>query len=98
MGIGLIAILLIAIYPLYKAYFIIENKYRIGWFLLFFLAPTFIDLLLVLGVMNTLLEKGVLSQYWILGSPMLVTLWTIAVSAVFIATRKSIYTLVRKEV
>jgi hypothetical protein len=97
-GIGLTAILLITAYPLYKAFIIIENKYRIGWFLLFFLTPVFIDLLLVLGVMNTLLEKGVLSQYWILGSPMLVTVWTILVTVVFIVMRKSIYTLAKKEV
>jgi hypothetical protein len=94
--IGLTAILLITAYPLYTAYKTIENKRKIGWFLLFFLAPVAIDLLLVLGVMNTILEKGVLSQYWILGSPMLVTLWTALVTVVFIVMRQSIYTLAKK--
>jgi len=88
--IGLITVVIITIIPLYKAFMLIENKSRIGWFLLFFLAPTVIDLLLVMGLMNTVLENGILSNYWILGSPILVTLWTITVTTIFILTRKNI--------
>lgn len=91
-AIGLIGILMILIYPLYKA-FITINKNRILWFLLFFFAPMIIDLFVVLGLMNTLLEKGVLTNYWILGSPVLVSLWTILVILVFIFMRKHIFTL-----
>lgn len=91
-AIGLLVILLIVAYPLYKA-FITINKNRWGWFLLFFLAPIFIDLVFILGLMNTLLEKGLLSNYWILGSPMLVTFWTIFVVLIFILMRKHIFTL-----
>lgn len=89
---GLIAILLIVAYPLYKAFITIQ-KNRIAWFLLFFLAPVIIYVLVVLGLMNTLLEKGILANYWILGSPILVSLWTIFVILVFILMRKHIYTL-----
>ncbi|MBC7616496.1 MAG: hypothetical protein H7202_10570 [Pedobacter sp.] len=91
--IGLLSILLITIIPLYKACKLIENKRKIGWFLLFFMLPTFIDLLLILGVMNTLLEKGILSDYWILGSPILVTVWTIFVAGLFLCTKNNIYKL-----
>ena len=91
---GILVTLIIA-YPLYRAFITIKNKYRIGLFLLFLLAPVIIDLLLVLGVMNTLLEKGVLSQYWILGSPMLVTVWTASVVLIFVIFRKSIYKLAK---
>ena len=93
---GLTIILIITIYPLYKSFNIIENKRRIGWFLLFFLAPTFIDLLFVLGLMNTLLEKGLLSNYWVLGSPILVTVWTILVASICLLTRKNISLLNQK--
>lgn len=86
-------ITLIIAYPLYKAFRLIQNKYRIGLFILFLIAPVFVDLLLVLGVMNSLLEKGILSQYWILGSPMLVSIWTFSVTLIFILFRKSIYKL-----
>lgn len=91
-SIGLNSIVLILAFPLYKA-FVTIRKNRWGWFLLFFLAPLFIDVLVVLGGMNTLLQYGVLDTYWILGSPILVTLWTLLVILVFIFMRKYIYTL-----
>jgi len=90
--VGLMGILLIVAFPLYRAFMTIE-KNRWGWFLLFLLAPLLIDIVVVLGLMNTLLEKGFLARYWILGSPMLVTLWTLAVSILFILMRKHIFTL-----
>lgn len=90
---GLSIVLGLSSFPLYRAYQIIENKRRIGWFLLFFLAPLAIDLLLVLGLMNTLLSQGVLASYWVLGSPMLVTLWTVLVLIIFLIMRKGIYDL-----
>ena len=72
---GSILIVLICAYPLYKAYTAITRR-RLLWFLLFFIAPTFIDLFIVLGGMNKILNNGILATYWILGSPILVTLWT----------------------
>jgi hypothetical protein len=71
----------------------ISNKKRICIFILFLLVPIALDLLFVLGLMNTLLSAGILSTYWILGSPILVTVWTILVLCIFILTRKNIYTL-----
>jgi hypothetical protein len=94
--IGLSLIVAITIIPLRKAYNLIENRKKIVWFLLFFILPTFIDLLLVLGVMNTLLEKGILSNYWILGSPEIVTLWTFLVTGIFLLTKNNIYKLTDK--
>ncbi|WP_273565848.1 hypothetical protein [Maribacter halichondriae] len=91
-AIGLMAILMILAYPLYRAFVSIQKK-RVSWFLLFFFAPMIIDLVVVLGLMNTLLEKGILADYWILGSPILVSLWTIFVILVFILMRKHIFTL-----
>lgn len=90
--IGSVLIVLICAYPLYKAYTTITKR-RILWFLLFFIAPTFIDLLLVLGGMNTLLSNGVLASYWILGSPILVTVWTAFVILIYTLSRKHIKTL-----
>lgn len=45
-------------------------------------------------IMNTFLEKGFLSSYWILGSPIFVTIWTITMVLLFTITRKNIYKLV----
>ncbi|MFC4636113.1 hypothetical protein ACFO3O_19560 [Dokdonia ponticola] len=89
---GSILIVFVCTYPLYKAY-ITPTKRRFLWFLLFFIAPTFIDVFIVLGGMNTLLNMGVLDTYWILGSPILVTLWTGFVVIVYTLSRKHIKTL-----
>ena len=88
-----ILIALIIFIPLRKCYLLIENKYKLAWFLLFFILPTFLDLLIVLGIMNTLLNNGILADYWILGSPILVSVWTFFVILVFLITRKNIYSL-----
>jgi hypothetical protein len=89
----IVCILLITAYPFYKAFILIKNDKRIGWFLLFLLVPFVIDLLVVLGLMNTLLEKGLLKEYWILGSPILVTVWTVFVVSIFALTKNNIYKL-----
>jgi hypothetical protein len=92
-AIGLIVVILITIIPLYKAFKLIQNKYRVGWFLLFLIGPMLIEWVVIFGLMNSLLKQGILSNYWILGSPVLVTVWTILTLIVFILTRKGIYTL-----
>lgn len=94
-SVGLLLVLLFTIYPLVKAFLFIKNKQQTGWFMLFLLLPIVIDVLVVLGVLNFLLQSGVLSEYWILGSPMLVTLWSLFAVAVFVLTRSGIYKLSR---
>ncbi len=91
---GSLLIILICIYPLYKAFSAISKK-RLLWFLFFFIAPTFIDIIIVLGGMNTLLTQGILDTYWILGSPILVTVWTAFVILIYTLSRKHIYTLLK---
>ncbi len=90
-------ITLIVFIPLRKCFLTIENKNRLGWFILFFVAPVAIDLVIVLGVMNTLLNKGILAEYWILGSPKLVTLWTTFVVILYFTTQKNIYALLERK-
>ncbi|MGG9964183.1 hypothetical protein [Ferruginibacter sp. SUN106] len=91
--IGLAIVLLLTVFPLYKTFTIINNKKRAGYLLLFLFAPMVLDLVIVFGLMNTLLKKDILSSYWILGCPVLVTLFTTLVTIVFISNRKYIYTL-----
>lgn len=86
-------ITLIVFIPLRQCFLTIENKNRLAWFFLFFIAPVALDLIIVLGLMNTLLNKKILSNNWILGSPILVTLWTALVVLLFFSTRKNIYSL-----
>ncbi len=85
-------ILGILFYPLKMAYKSILNE-RIGYFLLFFLVPTIIMILVILGLLNTLLANGILSETGLLGSPIIVNVWTAFVLTIFLIFRKSIYTL-----
>jgi hypothetical protein len=91
---GSIIILAICAYPLYRAYTALSKR-RLLWFILFLLLPVFIDITVVLLGLNTLLANGVLDDYWILGSPILVTVWTAFVIIVFSLSRKHIYTILR---
>ena len=95
-ALGITIIFAITFIPLLKAYQLIINRRKIGWFLLFFIVPTFIDVLVVLLGMNTLLQMGLLNTYWILGSPLLVTLWTVFVLGLFLLTKRNIYKLADK--
>ncbi|HSQ43776.1 MAG TPA: hypothetical protein VLM16_02195 [Ginsengibacter sp.] len=87
---GLSIVLLFTIYPLYKAFTIIENRNRVGYFIAFLLAGIILDVLILFAIMNPLLKHGVLNNYWILGSPVLVTLFTFIMLVVFIISAKHI--------
>lgn len=69
-------VLLATVPPLVRAYATLHPRGRLWVFLGFFLVPTLVLFLVVLGVMNSLLASGFLATYWILGSPLLVTCWT----------------------
>ena len=90
---GFITIAIITFPPLYRAYKTIGNKRKIAWFLLFFIAPMIVSFLIVLGLLNTLLANGVLSNTGILGSPIIINVWTAFILIVFFLLRKNIYTL-----
>jgi hypothetical protein len=80
----------IIFFPLKKAYLFIENKNRWAWVLGFCVLPFVAILLMILGVLNTILSSGFLSDDWILGSPMVVTLWTVLTILSFFLTRKNL--------
>jgi hypothetical protein len=90
--ITLIIILLITVYPMYQAFKTIQNK-RIGYFLLFFFAPVFVIILVILVVLNTILSKGILSEVGFLGSPIIVNIWSAFVLLIVIIFRKNLYIL-----
>jgi hypothetical protein len=90
--ITLVIILLITVYPMYKAYKTIENK-PIGYFSLLFFAPVFIIILVILVVLNTILSKGILSEVGLLGSPIIVNIWSVFVLLILFMFRKNLYTL-----
>lgn len=85
-----ILIAIIVFFPLRKAYLFIENKNRWAWFLGFCILPFAAILLMILGVLNTILSSGFLSDDWILGSPMVVTIWTAIVIILLFLSKKNL--------
>lgn len=80
----------IVFYPLRKAFLFIENKNRVLWFLGLSLLPFIATIAMILGVLNSVLATGFLGEYWILGSPRIVTLWTVLVLVLFFLSRKNL--------
>ena len=91
--IGFVVILLVAFPPLKRAYNSMGDRRKIGWFLLFFLAPTAIYLVVVLLGLNGMLSNGVLNQPGILGSPLMINVWFALVSLILWITWSSVYDL-----
>jgi hypothetical protein len=94
---GLVIVLLFTIYPLWRSYTTIANKNKAGYFILFLLSGIILDLIIVFGLMNQLLKNGVLSNDWILGAPVIVTIFTIIMLVIFMIVRKHIYKLWSKD-
>jgi len=92
-AVGLSLVVLLTAPPLLRAYLVLKNRPRIGWFLAFFLLPLVADVVVVLGGMNTLLKHGVLSGPGLLGSPVLVNVWTLSICLVLAFTYRHLYSL-----
>ena len=43
--------------------------------------------------MNTVMKLGIMSNYWILGSPKIVSIWTACVRILFLLNIKQLYAL-----
>lgn len=95
-AIGLPLVLIFVIPPVVKAWKTIENKKKLGWFLGMLFIPFIITGVVVFGVLqSSLLENGFMDEYWVLGSPKLVTMWFIFSVVVFAIFSKSILTLLQ---
>jgi hypothetical protein len=85
-----IIIAIIVFFPMRKAYLFIENRNKLWWVLGFCLFPFIVVLAMILGVLNSILVSGFLAKDWILGSPMVVSVWTILVIVLFFSTKKNL--------
>jgi len=72
----------ICIPPLITAYKAIDNKKKLLIFICFLIIPLVLDTVVILILLNGILEKGILNQVWIMGTPLLITLWFAACSFV----------------
>lgn len=91
---GLILVLALIIPPTVRVWDAIENKRKAWWFAGMLLVPFLMTGAVVFGVLQSLLlENGIMSDYWILGSPRLVTVWLLFSTLVFAVSGRSILTL-----
>lgn len=74
--VAVVIVFSLVIPPCVKVWNTIENKRKTLWFLGLIFVPFLMTGLVVFAILQSLLlGNGVLDEYWILGSPMLVTLW-----------------------
>ena len=91
---GLTLVFVLVIPPSVKLWNVIENRRKALWFVGILLVPFFMTGAVVFGLLQSLLlENGIMNDYWILGSPKLVTVWTLSSIIVFTVLSKSISTL-----
>ena len=68
--------------PLITVYKVISNKRKILVFAGFLVIPLILDTVVILMLLNSVLQKGLLNQIWIMGTPLLVTTWFILCASI----------------
>lgn len=89
--IEVIVVLLLIVPPLVRAWKQLHARKRILIFIAFLLLPMLIEFVLLHKLGNNLLEKGTLNEPGILGSPVLVNLWTGAWLVIGLLVWKSLF-------
>lgn len=94
--IALAVVLALAIPPVVKIYTTIDNRPKPLWIVGLLLVPFLLTGAVVFALLQeTLLKNGVLSDTWILGSPMLVTVWLFVVIGLLALFGRHLGTLLR---
>jgi hypothetical protein len=83
-------VVIICLPPLIAAYKAIANKRKILIYISFLIVPLIFDTAIILILLNGILEKGVLSQVWIMGTPLLITIWFVVCLLVIITNFSSL--------
>lgn len=91
-----VIVLILAIPPVVKIWNTIENRRKPLWMAGLILVPFIMTGIVVFGILQTLLlDNGVLNEYWILGSPKLITVWLIFCVLVCAIIGRSLTTLLQ---
>ncbi|HEY0677781.1 MAG TPA: hypothetical protein VGD17_05825, partial [Chitinophagaceae bacterium] len=72
----IIVVLMLIVPPLIKAWKLLKPGNRLMLFIVFLILPMLIEYALLHKLGNNLLQNGILNQQGVLGSPVLVNLWT----------------------
>lgn len=94
--VALAAVLLLATPPVVKLYRTIQNRRKPLWLIGLLLVPFLMIGAVVFALLQgQLLRNGVMSDYWILGSPMLVSVWLFVVLGMLLVFGRHIGGLLR---
>ena len=91
-------VVIICLPPLITAYRFIANKRRMLVFAAFLILPLVLDTVVILILLNGLVGKGILNQVWIMGSPLLVTVWFMVCLATVLSNIRSLTGFARKNI
>jgi hypothetical protein len=79
--------------PMTASFLRIRNRFGWAYSVGFMVLPLMVLVLYGFGLLNTLLERGFLDQVWIMGTPLFITLHTLAVLVVMLVWfRKDLFT------
>lgn len=84
--------------PMITAYQAIANKKKVLLYTGFIILPLILDTVVILILLNGLLETGVLNQVWIMGTPLLVSLWFALCLIIVIVNFKAFTSFARKKI
>lgn len=79
---GFVIVTLICVPPLVTVYRTIDNKRKLIIFIALLILPLVLDTVILLMFLNSLIAKGILNRVFIMGTPLLVTLWFISCLAI----------------
>ena len=88
-----IILLMFALPPIISAFNMITNKQRWLYLVLFLTLPLVFLLMYVLTGLNSLLNSGFLSAYWIMGTPLLITLHTLLAIVLLIVLFRNLFSI-----
>lgn len=94
--IAVVVVLALIIPPVVKIYRTIDNRMKPLWIVGLLLVPFLLVGAVVFAFLQeALLKNGVLAEYWILGSPMLVSVWLFVVLGLLVLFGRHLGTLLR---
>jgi len=87
----------LAVPPVVKIYRLIDNRRKVLWMLGLLFVPFFLIGAVVFAVLQGMvLKNGILADYWIMGSPKIVSLWLFTITTLLVVFGRNTSTLLKE--
>ena len=95
-AVAVLVVFALAVPPVVKIYRLIDNRRKVLWILGLVFVPFFMIGAVVFAVLQGMvLNNGILAEYWIMGSPKIVSLWLFTVTALLLIFGRQVSTLLK---